>query len=67
MIARTLARRIVLRPIDRAVFDGFRYLECDPEIDETQANDHVLTVEPSAPDPAALELKARFAQLRAAS
>ena len=46
MIARTLARRIVLRTIDPAVFEAIRFLECDPQIDETQADDRVLTVEP---------------------
>ena len=46
MIARTLARRIRLRTADPAVFDAIRFLECDPEIDETKADDRVFTVEP---------------------
>jgi hypothetical protein len=46
VIARTLARRIVLRTTDPAVFEAIRFLECDPEVDEMQAADRVLTVEP---------------------
>jgi hypothetical protein len=46
VIARTLARRIVLRTTDLAVFEAIRFLECDPEINEPQADDRVLTVEP---------------------
>jgi hypothetical protein len=44
VIARTLARRIVLHTSDPAVFEAIRYLECDPEIDETQKEDRALTV-----------------------
>jgi hypothetical protein len=46
VIARTLARRVVLRTTEPAVFDAIRFLECDPEVDERQAEDHVLTIEP---------------------
>jgi hypothetical protein len=46
VIARTLARRIKLRTTDSAVFKAIRFLECDPEIDETTADDRVFTVEP---------------------
>jgi len=46
VIARTVARRIVLRTPDAAVFGAVRYLECDPEIDQLQSEDRVLSVEP---------------------
>jgi len=46
VIARTLARRFVLCTTDRAVFDGIRYLECDPEIDDKQTDDRGLCIEP---------------------
>ena len=36
----------MLRTTDTAVFEAVRFLECDPEIDEPQAEDRVLTVEP---------------------
>ncbi len=45
MIARTLARRIVLRTSEPTVFDAIRYLECDPEVDESQSADRLLSVE----------------------
>jgi hypothetical protein len=45
VIVRTLARRIALRTSEPTVFDAVRYLECDPEVDEPQSADRLLSVE----------------------
>lgn len=46
MIARTLARRIVIRTTERAAHEALRFVACDPEIDAPPVPDHVITVEP---------------------
>jgi hypothetical protein len=45
VIARTLARRIVLRTAEPAVFAAIRFLECDPQIDGATEEDRVISVE----------------------
>ncbi len=46
MIARTWSRRLTLRTSDPGVFQALRYLECDPEIAGTAAQDITFSVEP---------------------
>lgn len=46
MIARTLARRVVMRTAEQEVFRAIRFLDCDPEIVPAPAADTVLTIEP---------------------
>jgi hypothetical protein len=46
VIARTLARRVVMRTTERAAFEAIRFLECDPEIASAPSAETTLTVEP---------------------
>ena len=46
MIARTLSRRIALVTVDADVFQGLRFLECDPEIIGPRPEELTISVEP---------------------
>jgi hypothetical protein len=46
VIARTLARRIVMRTTDREAFEAMRFLHCEPEIVAAPEAETVLIIEP---------------------
>jgi hypothetical protein len=46
VIARTLARRVVMRTTDREVFEAIRFLHCEPEIVAAPKAETVLVIEP---------------------
>jgi len=46
VIARTLARRIVIRTTEPEAFEAMRFLECSPEIAVAPTVDHIVSVEP---------------------
>lgn len=46
MIARTLSRRITLVTADAEVFQGLRFLECDPDIAGPRPEELTISVEP---------------------
>jgi hypothetical protein len=46
VIARTLARRIVMRTTEREAFEAMRFLECKPEIVAAPTVDLILSIEP---------------------
>jgi hypothetical protein len=46
VIARTLARRVVMRATEQEAFEAIRFLDCDPEIAVEPAAEYVLSIEP---------------------